>query len=52
MDQRERYNFMACNQSHGLNLGSEGNGQGVAGLGLQWIQEKTTISWHTAKHMN
>ena len=52
MDQREGHNFMACGQAHGLKFGSEGDGQGLADLGLQWIQEKNTISWYAAKHMD
>jgi hypothetical protein len=27
-------------------------GHGVVGLGLQWIQERETISYHVANHMD
>ena len=40
MDLRLEHNFMACGQAHGLDLGSEDDGQGVFGLGLQWIKIK------------
>ena len=35
MEPRKEHNVMACGRTHGPDLGYEGNGQGVAVLGLQ-----------------
>ena len=43
MDRIGGHNFMACGQAYGPDLGSEDDGQGVVGSGLQWIQENNTI---------
>ena len=37
--------FHGGDKAHGLNVGFEGDGQGIDDLGLQWIQERDTISW-------
>ncbi len=42
---QERGTFHGGGEAHALHVGSEDNGHGVVGLGLQWIQEKNTISW-------
>jgi hypothetical protein len=44
--------FCGDNEAYGLDFEFEGEGQGVVGLGLQWIQERKTISYHVAKHMD
>ena len=35
MDRIEGHNFMACGQTYGPDVGSEGDGQSIVGSGLQ-----------------